>query len=269
MQNKMEINFFKYQGTANDFVMVDNRDGHFPAADQQLVAFMCTRRLGIGADGLILLQNRPGYDFEMVYFNADGRLGSMCGNGGRCTVAFARQLGVIGEKAFFLAADGDHHATISPEGLVSLKMNDVQAIECSEGFYFLNTGSPHYVAFVEDLEAYPVFEEGKAIRYNDRFRLEGTNVNFGQLPQSQEPLFVRTYERGVEDETFSCGTGVTATAIAASFRGLSSPVRIRTLGGSLEVSFQRQGEQVSDIYLTGPARKVFAGVIDVQQALEG
>ena len=259
----MEITFYKYQGTANDFVMIDNRDGHFDAANHQLVAFLCERRLGIGADGLILLQHRAGYDFEMVYFTADGRLGSMCGNGGRCTVAFAKQLGVIAGKAFFLAADGDHEATITPQGLVSLKMNDVAAIECAEGFYYLNTGSPHYVEFVEDLADYQVFQKGKAIRYNDRFRQEGTNVNFAQLPQPEEPLFVRTYERGVEDETFSCGTGVTATAIAASFRGLSSPVKIRTLGGDLEVAFNRQGNQVSDIYLTGPAQMVFSGKITV------
>jgi diaminopimelate epimerase len=259
----MDLTFYKYQGTANDFVMVDNRQGHFDAANQQLVAFLCERRLGIGADGLILLQDRAGYDFEMVYFNADGRLGSMCGNGGRCTVAFARQLGVIGEKAFFLAADGDHYATITDQGLVSLKMNDVDALECAEGFYFLNTGSPHYVAFVDDLANYAVYQEGKAIRYNDRFRAAGTNVNFAQLPQAGEPLFVRTYERGVEDETFSCGTGVTATAIAASFKGLSSPVQIRTRGGNLEVSFKRQGGQVSDIYLTGPAQLVFTGNLAV------
>jgi diaminopimelate epimerase len=163
--------------------------------------------MGIGADGLILLQNQTGYDFEMVYFNADGRLGSMCGNGGRCTVQFAKQLGVITDKAFFLAADGDHEASISPAGLVSLKMNDVQAIECTDNFYYLNTGSPHYVEFVEGLDQYDVFGQGKAIRYNHRFKAEGTNVNFAQIPSPDDPLFVRTYERGVEDETFSCGTG--------------------------------------------------------------
>jgi diaminopimelate epimerase len=259
----MEITFYKYQGTANDFVMIDNRDGHFDATNHALVAALCNRRLGIGADGLILLQNREGYDFEMVYFNADGRLGSMCGNGGRCTVAFASQLGVITDKAFFLAADGDHYATVSPQGGVSLKMNDVQAIECAPGFYYLNTGSPHYVEFVDSLADYEVFQKGQAIRYNDRFRSEGTNVNFAQLPQPDEALFVRTYERGVEDETFSCGTGVTATAIAASFKGLNSPVQIRTLGGNLEVAFDRQGEQVTGIYLTGPAQFVFAGKITV------
>ena len=259
----MDLTFYKYQGTANDFVMIDNRDLHFDIANQQLVAFLCERRLGIGADGLILLQNREGYDFEMVYFNADGRLGSMCGNGGRCTVAFAKQLGVITDQAFFLAADGDHEASITPGGLVSLKMNEVTAIECAPDFYYLNTGSPHYVQFVPEISEYDVYQQGKEIRYNDRFRAEGTNVNFAQLPAPQEALFVRTYERGVEDETYSCGTGVTATAIAASFRGLASPVKIKTLGGNLEVSFNRQGERVIDIYLTGPAQMVFTGKISV------
>jgi len=259
----MDLTFYKYQGTANDFVMIDNRDLHFDIANQQLVAFLCERRLGIGADGLILLQNRDGYDFEMVYFNADGRLGSMCGNGGRCTVAFAKQLGVIADQAFFLAADGDHEASITPASLVSLKMNEVTAIECAPDFYYLNTGSPHYVQFVPELSEYDVYQQGKEIRYNDRFRAEGTNVNFAQLPAPQEALFVRTYERGVEDETYSCGTGVTATAIAASFRGLASPVKIKTLGGNLEVSFNRQGERVTDIYLTGPAQMVFTGKISV------
>jgi len=259
----MDITFYKYQGTANDFVMIDNRDLHFETGNQQLVAFLCERRLGIGADGLILLQNHEGYDFEMVYFNADGRLGSMCGNGGRCTVAFAQQLGVIADKAFFLAADGDHEASITPDGLVSLKMNEVTAIECAPDFYYLNTGSPHYVQFVAELADYDVYQQGRDIRYNDRFKAEGTNVNFAQLPAQQEALFVRTYERGVEDETYSCGTGVTATAIAASFRGLESPVKIKTLGGNLEVSFQRQGERVFDIYLTGPTQMVFTGNISV------
>ena len=259
----MEITFYKYQGTGNDFVMIDNRQEFFDIKNQALVARLCERRMGIGADGLILLQNRTGYDFEMVYFNADGRLGSMCGNGGRCTVQFAKQLGVISDKAYFLAADGDHYASILPDGTISLKMNDVQAIECADNFYFLNTGSPHYVEFVEDLDQYEVFQKGRSIRYNDRFRAEGTNVNFAELPQPDEPLFVRTYERGVEDETFSCGTGVTATAIAASFKGRTSPVKIKTLGGNLEVAFNRTGETASDIYLIGPAVLVFEGKISV------
>jgi diaminopimelate epimerase len=259
----MEITFYKYQGTANDFVMIDNRQLHFDRDNQALVARLCERRLGIGADGLILLQNKAGYDFEMVYFNADGRLGSMCGNGGRCTVQFARQLGVIKDTSYFLAADGDHYANVLVNGTISLKMNDVQAIESAENYYYLNTGSPHYVTFVEELNNYAVFHEGRNIRYNDRFRAEGTNVNFAQLPAADEPLFVRTYERGVEDETYSCGTGVTATAIAASYRGKVSPVKIQTLGGNLEVAFMRQGDTFTDIYLTGPAELVFEGKINI------
>jgi diaminopimelate epimerase len=259
----MEITFYKYQGTANDFVMIDNRQKLFDPNNQALVAWLCERRLGVGADGLILLQNRPDYDFEMVYFNADGRLGSMCGNGGRCTVQFAKQLGIIQDKAYFLAADGDHYASILPNGHISLKMNDVQAIECADNYYYLNTGSPHYVTFVEDINNFEVFNQGRSIRYNDRFRAEGTNVNFAELPALDKPLFVRTYERGVEDETFSCGTGVTATAIAASFKGRTSPVKIKTLGGDLEVAFNRQGETVSDIYLIGPAELVFEGKINI------
>jgi diaminopimelate epimerase len=260
----MEISFYKYQGTGNDFIMIDDRQNQFPVDNQMLVAHLCERRMGIGADGLILLQNRIGYDFEMIYFNADGRLGSMCGNGGRCTVQFAKQLNVITDAAYFLAADGAHTARVLPDGTVSLKMNDVQTIERSDDFYFLNTGSPHYVAFVEDLADFAVFQEGQAVRYNDRFRQEGTNVNFAQLPVAEEPIFVRTYERGVEDETFSCGTGVTATAIAASFRGEKSPVKVKTLGGNLEVTFDRQGENVTNIFLTGPAVLVFSGKISVK-----
>ena len=250
--------------------MVDNRDGHFPAADQQLVAFLCNRRLGIGADGLILLQNRTGYDFEMVYFNADGRLGSMCGNGGRCTVAFARQLGVIRDTAFFLAADGDHEATISPQGLVSLKMNDVQGVERIGDDYYLNTGSPHYIRFVDDVQSIDVFKEGRAIRYNDRFAAVGTNVNFVQKTGENE-IFVRTYERGVEDETLSCGTGVVAAALAASLRGYSSPTTMKTIGGELSVEFKSgvsrlssgQVDMFKDIFLAGPAKMVFEGDLEL------
>lgn len=258
----MQRTFYKYQGTGNDFVMIDNRELFFDIQNQDLVAFLCERRMGIGADGLILIQEKAGSDFEMVYFNADGRLGSMCGNGGRCAVQFAKQLGIISDKTFFLAADGDHEASISPEGLVSLKMRDVQAIEAADNFYYLNTGSPHYVAFVDDLQEFNVFAEGRAIRYNDRFEKEGTNVNFAQITTEDDALFVRTYERGVEDETFSCGTGVTATAIAASYKGMESPVKIKTLGGNLEVAFKREGELVTEIYLTGPAKLVFEGKID-------
>jgi diaminopimelate epimerase len=253
----MTVNFYKYQGTGNDFVMIDDREEKLPLDNQELVAHLCHRRFGIGADGLILLRNKAGYDFEMVYFNADGRLGSMCGNGGRCTVAFAKLLGVIQNKTHFLAADGDHEATVEKD-LVSLKMNEVSSVECGAGFYYLNTGSPHYVTFGDNVEQENVYEKGREIRYNERFKQEGTNVNFVEC-RPDKSLYIRTYERGVEDETYSCGTGVTASALAASLQGLASPVAIETPGGKLEVAFKKQGEHFSDIYLTGPAQQVFKG----------
>lgn len=257
----MTIQFYKYQGTGNDFVMIDDREEKFPAQNYDLVKHLCDRRFGIGADGLILLRNKTGYDFEMVYFNADGRPGSMCGNGGRCTVAFAKFLGVIQNETHFLAADGNHDATVE-NGLVSLKMNEVTSIECGPDFYYLNTGSPHYVTFGENVASENVFEKGRSIRYNERFKQEGTNVNFAE-ERPDKSLFIRTYERGVEDETFSCGTGVTATALAASLRGAQSPVAIETPGGKLEVSFKKQGDHFTNIYLTGPAEQVFRGEVEI------
>ena len=259
----MNISFYKYQGTGNDFVMIDDRAEKFPVEDQELVAHLCHRRFGIGADGLILLRNKAGYDFEMVYFNADGRLGSMCGNGGRCTVAFAKFLGVIQNQTRFLAADGDHEAAVE-NGLVSLKMNEVNSVECGTDFYYMNTGSPHYVTFGENVAEENVFEKGRSIRYNERFKEEGTNVNFAEM-RPDKSLYIRTYERGVEDETYSCGTGVTASALAASLKGLESPVKIETPGGNLEVSFKKQGEHFTDIYLTGPAEQVFKGEFSAEK----
>ncbi|WP_439881358.1 diaminopimelate epimerase [Pontibacter sp. MBLB2868] len=259
----MAISFYKYQGTGNDFIMVDNRKLIFPADDESLVKHLCDRRTGIGADGLILLQDHPDYDFEMVYYNADGRLGSMCGNGARCTVRFARNLGVIEDVACFLAADGEHQASVERD-LIQLKMNDVSGIEELGNDYYLNTGSPHYVRFVDDVEELDVYEEGRAIRYNDRFTAEGTNVNFVQR-LSGNAIFVRTYERGVEDETLSCGTGVTACALVAGLEGMESPVKVKTLGGELEVAFEQDRNLFKYIYLIGPARQVFTGTIALQQ----
>ena len=255
----MAISFYKYQGTGNDFVMVDNRKLTFPAEDEALVKHLCDRRTGIGADGLILLQDHPDYDFEMVYFNADGRLGSMCGNGARCTVRFARHLGVIEDVAYFLAADGEHQASVERD-LIHLKMNDVEGVEQIGNDYYLNTGSPHYIRFVDDVENLDVYEEGRAIRYNDRFTAVGTNVNFVQRLSDNE-IFVRTYERGVEDETLSCGTGVTAAALVAGMLGMQSPIKVKVLGGNLEVSFEQDGDGFKQIYLIGPAKQVFTGTI--------
>ncbi|WP_202923783.1 diaminopimelate epimerase [Pontibacter fetidus] len=258
----MAISFYKYQGTGNDFVMIDNRKMTFPGENEALVKHLCDRRVGIGADGLILLQDHPDYDFEMVYYNADGRVGSMCGNGGRCTVRFARHLGVIEDVACFLAADGEHQASIERD-LIQLKMNDVQGVEHIGKDYYLNTGSPHYIRFVDDVQTIDVFEEGRAIRYNDRFAAVGTNVNFVQKTGENE-IFVRTYERGVEDETLSCGTGVTAAALVAGLEGMQSPVKVKVLGGELEVAFERSGNDgFKYIYLIGPARQVFTGTVTV------
>jgi diaminopimelate epimerase len=255
----VDIPFFKYQGTGNDFVMIDDRNETFPAHDQALIERLCHRRFGVGADGLILLRNDPDYDFRMIYFNADGAEGSMCGNGGRCIVRFAHDLNLFAQKTRFVAIDGEHTATVTGDE-VSLKMGDVAAIGEQGAHTFLNTGSPHAVLFTDDLESTDVVAEGRAIRYSEPFSPGGTNVNFVQLME-QSSLYVRTYERGVEDETYSCGTGVTAAALAAHRQlGIAGPVAIRTLGGNLRVSFCQQPDGTfTDVYLIGPARRVFAG----------
>ncbi|QMW06117.1 diaminopimelate epimerase [Spirosoma foliorum] len=259
----MTLEFFKYQGTGNDFVLIDDRNETFPASDQALVERLCDRRFGIGADGLILLRNDPQYHFRMVYFNADGAEGSMCGNGGRCIVRFAHDLGLFERETRFLAVDGEHIAFVTEE-TVSLKMSDVTGIDNRGGLTFLNTGSPHVVQFVDDLESLDVVKEGRAIRYDARFQPGGTNVNFVQ-PIDGGTLFVRTYERGVEDETYSCGTGVTAVALVAHQQlNMPDPVLIKTLGGNLRVSFNaKTQEQFDSIHLIGPAKRVFAGTITV------
>lgn len=259
----MTFDFFKYQGTGNDFVMIDDRSQTFPASDQALVERICHRRFGVGADGLILLQNDPEYDFRMVYFNADGAEGSMCGNGGRCIVRFAHDLGLFEKETRFRAVDGEHIAVVTDEEIF-LKMSNVSGIADRDGLTFLNTGSPHVVRFADDLESLDVVAEGRAIRYDSRFQPGGTNVNFAQVIDDKT-VFVRTYERGVEDETYSCGTGVTAVALVASQQlGMAEPISVRTLGGNLRVSFQSAGEgQFETIYLIGPAKRVFTGLITV------
>ncbi len=264
----MTLNFFKYQGTGNDFVLIDDRDEAFPATNQALIERLCHRRFGIGADGLILLRNgsgheRPDYDFRMVYFNADGAEGSMCGNGGRCIVRFAHDLGLFESETRFWAVDGEHIAVVCEEDIF-LKMGPVANIEERDGLTFLNTGSPHVVRFVDDLESLDVVAEGRAIRYSATFEPNGTNVNFAQV-LDDNTLFVRTYERGVEDETYSCGTGVTAVALVAhQQRAMNDPVFIQTIGGNLRVSFNALPDGSFDnIYLIGPAKRVFTGTISV------
>jgi diaminopimelate epimerase len=256
------MKFYKYQGTGNDFVMIDDRAESFDASPAN-ISKICHRRFGVGADGLILLRNDPDYDFRMVYFNADGQEGSMCGNGGRCTVRFAYDLGIVSENIKFVAVDGPHTASVCEEEIF-LQMQNVSQIETHEDYDFMNTGSPHYITYFGDLEMLDVFEKGQQIRYAPEWvERGGTNVNFVQVIDN-ENIAVRTYERGVEDETYSCGTGVTAAALSAHLRhGLLDPINIKTLGGKLRVSFLKDQQGFSSIYLIGPAKKVFEGMLDI------
>ena len=253
--------FYKYQGTGNDFVMIDNRQKLFDKSNTKHIAFLCGRRFGIGADGLILLENHDELDFKMVYYNADGNESTMCGNGGRCLVAFAKQLGIVSDKASFEAIDGLHFAEIQ-NGIVKLQMQDVKTIEKHVNHVFLNTGSPHHVQFEENITDFDIKTKGSKIRYGAPYNAEGSNVNF--VKKIKDATFaVRTYERGVEDETLSCGTGVTAVALAMNYLGETNQnlVKLQTQGGELQVSFKKEGETYKNVYLIGPATFVFKGEI--------
>lgn len=257
----MDLHFYKYQGTGNDFVIIDNRSLNFKN-DTKIIKKLCDRRFGIGADGLILLENSSIdiCDFKMVYFNADGNESSMCGNGGRCIVAFAKKIDIIDSETTFEAVDGLHSAIIKDES-VNLKMVDVPTVNLSREASFLDTGSPHHVAFVDDVYDFDVFTQGRRIRNLPNYKaIKGTNVNFIQVLDNI--VHVRTYERGVEDETFSCGTGVTAAAITAKMSNKIDelPVKVITKGGKLEVDFEIEGiNRVKNIWLKGPATFVFEG----------
>ncbi len=253
--------FFKYQGTGNDFIMIDNRQGKFPKEDLDVISFLCNRKFGIGADGLILLEHHAECDFKMGYYNSDGKESSMCGNGGRCIVSFARRLGIIQDTAHFAAVDGMHQATIK-ETEISLQMKDVDTIKMRQHAIFLDTGSPHHVQMVEKLAAFKVAKEGRKIRYG-MYGETGSNINF--VEQIDPISFaVRTYERGVEDETLSCGTGVTAVAIAMHSSGKTNGthINIQTQGGPLQVTFVPKENRYEDVYLIGPAKMVFEGEIE-------
>ena len=253
------MNFYKYQGTGNDFVMIDNRKNVFDKSNLRLIHELCDRKFGIGADGLILIENIDGLDFNMIYFNADGSQ-SFCGNGSRCAVSFASYLGIIGTKAQFLAIDGEHEAWINEKGEVSLKMHDVEDIEKGNDYYFINTGSPHYIIEVRDVDEMNVCEIGRKVRNSNRFKDEGTNVNF--VHYRPNGLDIRTYERGVEDETLSCGTGVTAAALswADATKSIAGKVTVNTKGGTLQVAYKRTDlGGFNDIWLIGPAVQVFKG----------
>ncbi|NER13285.1 diaminopimelate epimerase [Leptobacterium flavescens] len=257
----MLFTFYKYQGTGNDFVIIDNRLDKFPKNDTKLVHHLCDRRFGVGADGLILLENHPTADFKMVYFNADGNESSMCGNGGRCIVAFANFLGIIEDKATFEAIDGMHYASISDKR-VSLQMQNVDDVSQLNNYVFLDTGSPHHVQFENELQALDVKEKGAAIRYG-KYGKSGSNINFVEK-ESDDIFAVRTYERGVEDETLSCGTGVTAVAIAMNHLGETNgnSILLKTQGGELNVSFDKDGGAYKNIFLEGPAVQVFKGEVE-------
>ena len=258
----MLLHFYKYQGTGNDFVILDNREGNIQLSKEQ-VAFMCDRHFGIGADGLMLLNKHESYDFEMVYYNADGAPGTMCGNGGRCLTKFAFDKGIQPTAYNFTASDGEHEAVIDENGWIHLKMIDVQELSVVHNATVLNTGSPHYIKPVSGLSNFDVFTEGKKIRYNEIYNKVGINVNFVELQENE--LFVRTYERGVENETFSCGTGVTAAAIAMSADSIGAhETKIRTLGGKLLIKFNKvDAQHYNNVWLCGPASFVYEGQITI------
>lgn len=273
------MTFWKYQGAGNDFIMVDQRAQQWLTREHtREIERLCDRRFGIGADGLILLQHLPGYDFEMIYFNADGRESTMCGNGGRCIAAFARHLDIIGTQGQFMAIDGEHEVRLGgfPENArlhhesdihngfwVELKMIDVPQIKQENNTFVLNTGSPHYVRFENDIQTLDMVQEGRAVRYSEAFKTAGINVNLVSI-NTDGSLDIRTYERGVEDETLACGTGVTAAALASALwytdRKAPATIQVHARGGDLAVRFNElPGGGFGDIWLCGPAVRVFEG----------
>ncbi len=261
----MKINFFKYQATGNDFVILDNRKNEYDNIQEEQIRKICEKKFGVGADGLIMLNTKVGFDFEMKYYNADGKRGSLCGNGSRCLIKFYHHLGLHQKSYKFLASDGEHEATISDDGIVSLKMKDVVALASYHGDFIVNTGSPHYIKLVTKLESLNVYEKGRAIRYSKEFEHHGINVNFVEELEESELISVRTYERGVENETLSCGTGVTAAALVCYHNEAGfNEVKVKTLGGLLTVEYERIDDGFyKNIWLCGPAEKVFEGSISV------
>ncbi len=254
----MEIKFTKYQGTGNDFIMINNMKNQISLSSEQ-VQFLCDRRLGIGADGLILIETDEQHDFYVNYYNSDGTQ-SFCGNGSRCSVAFSHQSNIFsGNACRFNAIDGIHSGEILESGEVSVSMADVSEIETYNGDLVLNTGSPHYVINCDSLSDIDIQAEARKIRYNERFQERGINVNFVEIQGDQ--ISMRTYERGVEDETLSCGTGVTAVALSLGDKDGMHYTKIETNGGVLSVSFNQKGDQFSNIHLVGEATHVYVGML--------
>jgi diaminopimelate epimerase len=261
----MKIHFYKYQATGNDFVMIDNRSGELSLSLEHIQK-ICDRKFGVGADGLMLIEKDPELDFNLIYYNQDGSQ-SLCGNGSRAAMSFASYLKIVNGEAAFNAYDGRHDATLGKDGIVRLKMNDTKGIVRNGEDLWIDTGAPHLIRFVNDIKSVNVFKEGRNIRFSESYKPQGTNANFVEL-LPDNTIFVRTYERGVENETLSCGTGVTAAALAATTKGYKSPVRIKTLGGELSVEFKNSQSAASpeafqEIFLVGPAKMVFKGELEL------
>jgi len=261
----LRVHFNKYQGTGNDFIIIDNRHKSLTFGKKKIVK-LCDRRLGIGSDGLILIENDEKAEFYMDFYNPDASQ-SFCGNGSRCAVAFAIQMGWVGENCEFRAIDGFHKAKRNGES-IHISLADVIAYEKRGEDYIINTGSPHYIRMVENANDIMIIKEARDIRYNESFRKDGINVNFVEtisFKKESPCIKMRTYERGVEDETLSCGTGVTAAAIAMSIeQDWNESVNVSTKGGELQVTFEKEKDHFSNIWLSGPAIKVFDGSIDVE-----
>ncbi len=261
----MRIPFYKYQATANDFVIINQMVVPYlqePSID--LISGICDRRLGVGADGLMIIAPSLIADFKMIYYNSDGRLSSMCGNGGRAIAHLAHDLKLCKSECTFEAVDGIHEVVILGDE-IRLKMIDVLEYQKKGAAYIIDTGSPHYISRVRNVEEIDLISEAHKIRYNDNYKTDGININF--YHKNENHIVVRTYERGVEDETYSCGTGVTAVAIAEVLeqRGGNGDhaVKVMTKGGLLTVNFRRSSDFFTDVWLSGPAIKAFDGSIAV------
>lgn len=257
----MKFKFYKYQSTGNDFILIDNRQQLFPISESKDIQRICHRKFGIGADGLILLEQSKVANFKMVYFNADGGIGSFCGNGSRAAVDFAKKLDVIENRGDFEAYDGIHLAIINND-LIQIRMGDVETGKEVLNGIFIDTGSPHYVEVVSDIDNYDVINKGKTLRYSPSFAPNGTNINFIEK-KGDGKISMRTYERGVENETLSCGTGATAAAIVASQHGLGNEIRISTKGGQLRVWFKEEQGKYINVWLEGPTELVFSGDLEI------
>lgn len=258
------INFYKYQGAGNDFILIDNRDEAFVGDKITFARHWCDRRFGIGSDGLIFIENSETAQFEMDFYNPDGSQ-SFCGNGSRCAVAFANYLGAVENEITFKAIDGLHEASLLDDQ-VKIGMNQFGGIEKIGEDDFIDTGSPHYISYCGVSDKRDIIDYGKSIRYSERFTEEGTNVNLIE-EIADHHIAIRTYERGVENETFACGTGATAAGLSYAARQnnvISGIVKVDVKGGELKIHYNKtnQVNVFTNIWLEGPAKFVFKGVID-------